>query len=114
MNNLCVLDDKDVNRFNCVKWVRARVTNLPFGLWTIYDKKKIIDTKNAKKGRVAIMDYCFPIGHLGIVKDVSGNFITILEANFLMGKITERIGKMKELKILGFFNPEKKKWNKKN
>ena len=107
---MIVLNNTDKNRFNCIKWVRDRVQNLPYGLWTIWDKKKIIDTQTAKIGRVAIMNVGLPWGHVGIVTNVYDDLITIIEANYRAGKITQRYGTKEKLKILGFFNPQKKRW----
>lgn len=106
-NYLLVLNATEKNRYNCVKWVRERVPNLPFGLWTIGDKKKIINTKKAKIGRVAIISTCTPWGHVAIVTEKGSDRIVIREANFKFGKVTERQGTKKDLKILGYFNPKK-------
>lgn len=100
-------EKKDPNRWNCVKYVRARVPNLPSGLWTIWSKKKIINESEPKKGRVAIMNVGLPWGHVGIVKDKEGHLIKIKEANYKAGKITQRVGTETELKILGYFDPKK-------
>jgi hypothetical protein len=109
-NYLITINATDRNRCNCVKWVRDRIPNLPYGLWTIWDKKKIIDTQNAKIGRVAIMSVGWPWGHLGIVKEKGSNRVVIQEANYKRCQITERQGTPKELKIIGYFNPNKKHW----
>ena len=107
-----VKNNTDPDRWNCVKYVRTRISNLPWGLWTIGQKRAIIDTQNPKKGRVAVIKTSAPWGHLAIVKDYDeqSKKITIEEANFDFGKITERTGNRSELKIEGFFNPEKKRW----
>ena len=101
-----VINTTDPNRYNCVKYVRARVPNLPFGLWTILNKKKIINSHKAKIGRVAIMNVGLPWGHVGIITGKGSDRIVIQEANFYSGKVTERQGTEKELKILGYFNPK--------
>ncbi len=109
--NYCLtINATDKNRYNCVHWVRDRIPNLPFGLWTIWNKKKIIDSHKAKIGRVAIMNVGRPWGHLGIVTGKGSNRIVIQEANYRLGKITERQGTPKSLKIIGYFNPHKKHW----
>jgi hypothetical protein len=104
---LLVLNATDKNRWNCVKWAREKVPSLPFGLWTIRDKKKIINSHNAKIGRIAIMNIGLPWGHVGVITGKGSNRIVIQEANFKYGKITERQGTEKELKIIGYFNPFK-------
>jgi hypothetical protein len=103
-----ILNATDPNRCNCVFFVRARVPKLPFGLWTIAHKKKIINSHKAKIGRVAIMNVGLPWGHVGIVTGKGSDRIVIQEANYKFCKITERQGTKKELKILGYFNPNKK------
>jgi hypothetical protein len=107
--NYClIINDTDPNRWNCVKYVRARVPNLPFGLWNIWNKIKIIDSHKAKVGRVAIIKTDTPWGHLAIITGKGSNRIVIQEANFKLGKITERQGTPEDLKIVGYFNPQKK------
>lgn len=104
---MLVINTTDKNRCNCVKWARDKVPNLPFGLWTIYDKKKIINSHKAKIGRVAIMNIALPWGHVGIVTGKGSNRIVIKEANYKFCKITERQGTEKDLSIIGYFNPYK-------
>ena len=104
-----ILNCIDPNRRNCVKYVRARVKNLPFGLWTINDKKKIINSHKPKTGEVAIIKTGFIWGHVALITHKDGRNITICEANFKYGKITERCGTEKDLKILGYFDPKKQK-----
>lgn len=93
---------------NCVKWCRTKIRNLPYGLWTIWDKKKIINSHRAKEGRVAIIKTRFKWGHVAIVKYVGSNHLTIKEANYKTCKITERHDSEKNLNIIGYFNPQKK------
>ena len=106
---MIVINKKSAWRFNCVKYARSLVPSLPYGLWTIGDKKKIINDKKSKIGSVAIMNVGIPWGHVGVViaKSGQGQYKTIKEANFKTGKITERTGTSAELKILGYFNPQK-------
>jgi hypothetical protein len=102
-----VLNATDSQRCNCVKWARKFCPSLPYGLWTIWDKKKIINAKSAKKGRVAIISVGLPWGHCAVVVQPGGNHITIREANYRTCKITERHDTAKNLKILGYFTPNK-------
>lgn len=102
-----ILNTTDPNRWNCVKFARARVARLPFGLWTIADKKKIINDHTPDKGSVAIMNVGLPWGHVGVIKHVGRNHLTIIEANYKYGKVTERHGRAVDLKIIGYFNPDK-------
>ena len=102
-----ILNVTDPNRWNCVKYARERCHKLPFKLWTISDKKKIINDNTPDKGSVAIMNTGLPWGHVGIIKKVGRNHLTIQEANYKAGKITERHGRAVDLKILGYLNPDK-------
>ncbi len=95
------------NSCNCVLFARHYVPSLPFGLWTLGDKKKIINAYTPTVGNVAIMSVGL-WGHVGIVTGISGNIITIKEANYKTCKITERAGMATELKIIGYFNPNPK------
>jgi hypothetical protein len=104
-NYLYVINTTDKNRWNCVLFARSLVKKLPFGLWTISDKKKIINSHKAQHGSIAIIKTGFIWGHVAYVESVGKNHITITEANFRAGKITERHGTEKDLKILGYFQP---------
>lgn len=111
MIKMLVINEKSAFASNCVKYVRSLVPSLPYGLWTIWDKKKIINSQTSRVGAVAIMNVGMPWGHVGVViaRTKSGSQKTIKEANFLSGKITERTGKTSELKILGYFDPKCRK-----
>jgi len=102
-----ILNSNDPQRCNCVKYARKFCPSLPFGLWTIWNKKKIINTKNAKKGHVAIISTGLPWGHCAIVTEYYKDHITIREANYINCKITERHDTEKNLKILGYFKENK-------
>lgn len=102
---LRVINTTDPNRWNCVKYARARVPSLPFGLWTLGNKVAIINDHLAKKGNVAIINVGWPWGHCAVVTNKDGRNITIQEANYRYGKITERCGTEHDLKIVGYFNP---------
>ena len=100
-----ILNTTDPNRWNCVLYVRARVPQMPFGLWTISNKKKIINDHTPRVGSVAIINVGLPWGHVALVKKVGSRHLTIKEANFKYGKITERHGTTADLKIIGYYNP---------
>jgi len=102
-----ILNATDPNRCNCVKYARSKVPQLPFGLWTIFNKKKIINEKNPKRGFVAVISVGMPWGHCAVVRLDGKNHITIKEANYRTCKITERHDTEKNLKILGYFSPNK-------
>jgi hypothetical protein len=103
-----IINTTDKNRYNCVKYARSRYSSLPYGLWTLRDKTKIINSFTPKMLEcVAIIDAGF-WGHIAIVVEFTGDEhnpsdIVIEEANYLSGKITRRSGTPKELKILGYF-----------
>lgn len=88
---------------NCVTWVRcARASWLPYGLYTLADKKKIMNSKTAGVGQVAVHDIYYPYGHLSYIKKISGSTITIEEANYSKCKQTSRSGTKSGLKIFGY------------
>ena len=104
---LKILNATDRWRCNCVIWARGKVPSLPYGLWTLNDKKKIINAQNPKKGNVAIMNVGGNVGHVSFVKYVGKNHLTIQEANYKSCKISERHDTAKALKIVGYFQPKK-------
>ena len=106
-----------IGNFNgeCVAYARQKVPSLPSGLYTLADKKKVINSRTCKAGSVAIIDVG-NYGHVAVVEkcDSSGSTqsITITEANYKPGKITRRQSKVSkiskaesELKILGYYRP---------
>lgn len=95
----------------CVLFVRTIVPTLPTGLMNLSDKMRIINLSTPQSGAVAIMRYA-DVGHVGVVENVTGNSITILEANYRHGQITRRtaIGRdlqdaANQLEILGYRRP---------
>lgn len=101
----------------CVSYVRSLVPSLPYGLYTLTDKKRIINSYTCRAGSVAVIDAAAPYGHVAFVKscDASGRIqgITIKEANWKKGYITERESRVSgsisksqaELRILGYYRP---------
>jgi hypothetical protein len=102
-----ILSYTDKNRCNCVLYARSLVKSLPYGLWNISDKYAIINSHKPKKGNIAIMSVGLPVGHVGYVKKVGGNHLTIQEANYKTCLITERHDTAQNLKIAGYFQPKK-------
>ena len=51
-----VIDTKHPQRCNCVLYARTQVKPFPYGMWTIKDKKKIINSPSPKVGALAIMN----------------------------------------------------------
>ncbi len=102
---ILTINNTDKNRWNCVLFARSLVKSLPFGLWNIKDKRKIINTHKPQHGDIAIINVGMPWGHVAYVEKVGKWHITITEANFKFGKITERHDTEKNLKILGYYQP---------
>lgn len=102
---------------SCVSYARYRVPSLPYGLNTLEDKKRIINSYTCRAGSVAVIDAARPYGHLAVVEscdsDGSMQGIKITEANWKAGYITRRSSRVagsiklaqSELRILGYFRP---------
>ena len=110
-----VLNTTDKNKCNCVLWLRDRLPELPYGLWTLDDKKAIINSSTPVVGSGAMSKdgvwftrngkRVFS-GHVALVVKVIEDIITIHEANYQSCAVTEREGTMDQLKLVGFFVPE--------
>ena len=123
-----IISTTHFQKCNCVLYCRAESPiQFPYGMWTIKDKKRIINSPSPKVGAIAIMNVgvwyihngkrVFS-GHMGIVEKISyaqkkcpccgtilknvPSYITIREANYVRCAITRRSGTSQELKILGF------------
>jgi len=90
--------------WNCVLYARSRYPSLPEGLWSLWSKKRIINSQIPQIGAVAIMNTGW-VGHCGIVTSFTQDFswIEIEEANFRRGFLTKRNGSPKDLRIIGYF-----------
>lgn len=88
---------------NCVLWARTKQIKLPFGLWTLADKSRIINKWKPKEGDVAIIRTTGKEGHVAMVMKVGKNHITIQEANWISGAITERHDAQLKLNVVGYF-----------
>lgn len=98
--------ENEPQRFNCVLFARRYVPKLPYGLWTLGDKRKIINASKPKVGSVAVIN-AGPWGHVAVVTTVWGNgMVTIKEANYKTGRITERRDIPVKLKIEGYYQPK--------
>ena len=98
--------------FNCVLYAKSQVPSLPNGLWTLADKRRIINSSQPTPGAVAIIDnrVSNPVirnyGHVAVVRDVYGNgTIRIQESNWGGCGIRYRTGTPANLGILGYFRP---------
>lgn len=91
------------NACNCVLWVRcAKAPWLPYGLTTLDDKRRAINSSTAQTGRVAVHNISYPWGHVSYVTGVSGDRIYIQEANYRACQVTSRSGTKSDLKIIGY------------
>ncbi len=100
----------------CTDFARSRVPRLPGNLFTIADKRAIINDRTARVGSVAIIDVPSGTyaenGHVAVVENVTANSITIAEAHF-GGPYTERrratgrdlADAEAQLRIIGYFRP---------
>lgn len=85
----------------CVPYVRDKfLSTLPYGLNTLADKKRICNAWSPVKGYAAIM----APNHIAVVTAVSGDNVTIKEANWDLkcGIGTRTISKSK---IYGYWKP---------
>ncbi len=91
------------NACNCVLWVRcAKAPWLPYGLTTLGDKRRAINSYTAGAGKVAVHNISYPYGHVSYVTGVSGSRIYIQEANYSACQVSSRSGTQSELKIIGY------------
>lgn len=92
--------------YNCVSYARWLQPALPYGLFTLADKKAIINSSKPKKKSVAIINVG-NYGHVAYVADVddsgSSQSITLYEANYPSGVERKRVlkGKDKSVKDIG-------------
>ena len=96
---------------NCVLYARSRVKTLPSGLFNWDAKLKAVNSHSPAAGSIAMIPYQQE-GHVAYVEKISGNTITIIEANFSSGKLTRRVSTGSSLadaegrlKIVGYFRP---------
>ncbi len=88
---------------NCVTWVRcAKASWLPYGLFTLADKKRVMNSSSADPGKVAVHNIYYPYGHVSYITKVKGSTIYIEEANYSRCKVTKRSGSKSNLKIIGY------------
>ena len=98
---------------NCVAFARYMVPNLPSGLYSIGDKRAIINTYSPAVGSIAItygnnpdgsVNYDTEVGHVAYVEAVNGDQITTLNGGW--GIHIERItGTAAEQGIIGYWSP---------
>jgi hypothetical protein len=100
----------------CVIYARSRVASLPFGLFSMADKRNIINQSTPSAGSIAIIETpggsFAEIGHVAYVEEVTSNSIIISETNFSSRNYTLRkaVGTKladaeAQLRIIGYFRP---------
>jgi len=87
---------------NCVLYLRKLGYKFPYGMWTLWIKKRIINSQTPRAGAVVIMA-AGRRGHMGVVKSIKGKIIKIQEANYKKCRITQRWGTKAELGIVGYY-----------
>jgi len=92
----------ELSKCNCVLNARRYVPTLPYGLFTLGNKRAIINASKPTIGSVAVMNVGM-WGHVGVVTNIEGNMVTIHEANYKGCAITERRDTEKNLKIIGYY-----------
>jgi len=94
-------------RCNCVLYAKQQVPSLPTGLWTLQNKRRIINSQQPSAGAVAIIDNKVnKWGHVAVVRKVNPNgTVTIQESNWGGCGIRFRTNTPSKLNILGYFKP---------
>lgn len=102
---------KGPNSDNCVLYARSRVPTLPTGMLDWKGKLAAVNARTPAAGSVAMIPYG-QVGHVAYVESVTGNTITIIEANFSFGNMTRRISTgssladaASRLHIAGYYRP---------
>lgn len=94
---------------NCVAFARYKVPSLPGGLYTLQDKKNIINSHTPMAGAIAITSGNSSAGHVAYVESVSGANVVTLNGGFsgsgLTGHIVRITGTESEQGILGYWYP---------
>lgn len=89
-----VVNQNDPNGDNCVLFARRFVPNLPTGLYTKADKQAAVqkygstDMSQVKVGD-AVLTGEGSVGHVVVVTAINGTTITLKEANYKSGMVTE-------------------------
>ena len=98
---------------NCVAFARYMVPNLPSGLYSIGDKRAIINTYSPEVGSIAItygnnpdgsVNYDTEVGHVAYVEAVNGDQITTLNGGWDGIHIERITGTAAEQGIIGYWS----------
>lgn len=93
---------KNLPKCNCVLTARKLNPDLPFGLYSKKSKKKVVNSPEPQIGSTILTNEGF-YGHAGTVIDMTGNEVTILEANYKRCAVTIRTMDIDNPKILGYY-----------
>jgi len=106
---------KQPNSDNCVKWLRQKIPNLPFGLFTTADKLRAVqeegftDRNEVRTGDAVLTAESAPgedSGHVARIMGIDGDDLILEEANYRTGRVTRgRRINMNDAKVLGFIHP---------
>lgn len=88
---------------NCVKVARQLNNDLPYGLFSLYQKKRIINSTTPTIGATVILNEGYYSGHLATVVGIDNNTITIIEGNYKRCKVTIRTLPKNSYKIIGYY-----------
>ncbi len=92
---------------NCVAFARYKVPSLPGGLYTLDDKKAIINGYVAKVGAIAITTGNSSYGHVAYVESVSGTQVTTLNGGWQDGTHIGRWTASESVQgIVGYWYPD--------
>lgn len=90
---------------NCVLYARCRQPRLPYGLTSYADKVRVINSRTARAGCVAVIKTSSSYGHVAYVNRVSGGRVSIDEGNWPSGRCGTRSGTPASLHITGYICP---------
>lgn len=89
---------------NCVLTARVFNTDLPRGLYSLSQKKRIINSKEPTIGATVITNEGNWTGHAATVVGVTEDTVTLLEANYKRCKVTTRVLDKDSKKIVGYYS----------
>lgn len=88
---------------NCVLTARKFNSDLPRGLYSLSQKKRIINSKEPTIGATVITNEGNWTGHAATVIGIDNETITLLEANYKRCKVTTRVLDKDSKKIVGYY-----------
>lgn len=88
---------------NCVLTARKFNSDLPRGLYSLSQKKRIINSDEPTIGATVITNEGNWTGHAATVIGIDNETITLLEANYKRCKVTTRVLDKDSKKIVGYY-----------